>query len=219
MKRGDLVAGGEYAWRRGRHGDTLRCIVLDVEQHYDSRFDWPYITYRATPAWLDRRFERWAVWTSRRRSQRVLVAIEVAEYDDPADRQQQRVQIGTRWYPYAARGAEIVSTWAAELDRRATEAAQRRLADEARRIAEQQREIARQQRETEYAERARQREIEREQQRKVDAIRAERFEQRIEPVLRELGFAPERAGDSITLSLDDAERLSALLGRDVTADD
>lgn len=210
MKRGDLVAGGEYAHRLGKHGDPRRCIVLDVEPVFDSP-RLPYFTWHPTAASIDERLRQRG--PTRRRTwptQRVLVAIELDLF---ADGDHERPAVGTRWMPYAARCAEIVSPWADELARRAQrerEAETARLAYEA---AERQRAVEARRRQAEYDERQRQREIEREQERKRDAIRAERFEQRIEPALRELGFEPERDGERITLTLDDAERLSALLDR------
>lgn len=207
MKRGDLVVGVEYAHRVGKHGDPRRCIVLDAEPVYDSP-RLPYFSWHPTAAAVDERLRTRPARRVHWRSQRVLVALEIAVY---ADGGSDRPLIGTRWWPYAARCAEIVSPWAAEIERRAEAARRAVLAEKAREIADAQR-----------AEQHRLAEIERAKRqaamRKEEAIRREQFEQRVEPALRELGFEPRLSGSQITLTLDEATRLSALLGRDVSAE-
>lgn len=214
MKRSDLVVGAEYTYRAGKYGDRLRCVVLSLDEHRnagtarDSAFRWNGPGTGVVFA-VEQRSRVY-----RDTQPRIALAIET-EIDTFVDGRWIGV---SQWVPFAARCAEIVDTWAAELERREREAERQRTYRAAERVREQQRREESARRQAEYDERQRQREIEREQERKADAIRAERFEQRIEPVLRELGFEPERDGERITLTLDDAERLSALLGRDVTAE-
>lgn len=211
MKRTDLVAGQVYAWKPGKYDGARPALVLDPAVGYfmagsDS-------TYHA---------ERWEV---RRRSSagggRFLVAIgfEITgpnldpHGSSPFTLGSTRTDLGARrWVAYAALPQQLRSTWsehAAEQDeRRAAEAR----AFEISRRAEEARKA---QQAIEAEAREAQRQVDLARRSRIRASNDELLEKRILPTLEDVVGRDLRpngdAHDSITLTLDDLQRLVSRL--------
>lgn len=195
MKRSEIRVGAEYVYRAGRYGTHYRCAVLDKGDWANVHTEW-ILRYSGSMALT----AAYAIRPGRKfrdEQPRIAVVVEIERDGAPP-----------LLVPHAARCAEIVGTWADELERRAAAERQaevgRRAYEIAQRQAQERGAAARAEHEREAAER-----------RKREAIARERYETRIEPALRELGLDPRpetlASGGRVVLSFDDAERLAALL--------
>lgn len=148
MKGSLIVEGGVYAWRTSKYGHPRRCIVLDAERTYQNRFVhfWARDDNVVTTA-----------WRSRHGTGRFLVAIEVPSYVDEDGHVWEESGSSwrsfggsaksdlppgtafTEWLPWAARSAELLSTWEVQEERDAEEERERQAVQRIRDRAEKRR--------------------------------------------------------------------------------
>jgi hypothetical protein len=205
MQKKDIKLFGEYAARRGKYGKCFRVIVLHPEPIWDNRYTyaWPDYT-RAEDNYLTSSRGRyggkdWACAIEVDKREFFVNDPETGEpwtdldwHDQHAGPNREAgkwLTTGTRWLPIAVRSANIIRTWAEELEIRRLkeieEERQRILVEETRRV-----------RQIQEAEQRAQREAEEEEFQKAKKLyegqQIEFYETRIEPLLVELGIEHQR---------------------------
>lgn len=218
MKRAQLEVGGVYAWRVGKYGGCTPAIVLDDAFGYGN--GWAESFYR---------FTDWRVHRARS-VKRVLVAVGLElTTSDGVPRGEKRegyvdgfgwgsagpwsLEVGGRlWMPCAALPAQLRSTWA---DHVAAEQERERQEIAAREISRRAEEARRAQQEVEREAREAQRQVDLARRNRIRASNDELLEKRILPTLEDVVGRDLRpngdAHDSITLTLDDLQRLVSRL--------